>query len=170
MNLMRSKLFNYLITTVSGAILFWALQLVTGCGRKTEVHKKANYNEMFMTGSGSYGIVTSIRYGYSEDKLLFVVFESSYAPAPLHTDGRKVQRDADSWYIIKDRWINLPDGTKKYLPDSGAMFEYDCGAFTNQPINLTLPEFQGYLSVRPKSHYSIKTVEEYLTTSRTHPK
>lgn len=111
-----------------------------------------------------------VRYGYHGDQLLFVVFQTS-VNSEAHTEFKNAPisdtmkpGDVISQY---DHWIQLPDGTRKDLPSSRTMFEYDLsGTLTSRPIDVTLDELREWIASRPKI-YSIGKLEEFVAHWRT---
>lgn len=112
-----------------------------------------------------------IRYGYHGDQLLFVVFQTS-ATLQSHTEIKTVRltasREGAAAKPQLDHWIELPDGTRTDLPGSRMMFEYNLGAFTNRPVDVTLEEFRGFLASRPQKH-AIAQLEEFVAQQRKRP-
>jgi hypothetical protein len=112
-----------------------------------------------------------VRYGYHGDQLLFVIFQTS-VNGQSHTEF-KIAPISDSMKagtIVShyDHWIELPDGTRKDLPISRAMFEYDLGGtFSSRPVDVTLDEFRQWTASRPEI-YSIEKLEQFVAQQRKH--
>lgn len=105
-----------------------------------------------------------VRYGYHGGQLLFVVFQTSYT-GQSHTEFKTAQIfDPIKTGSIEphyDHWIELPDGTRKNLPNSRTIFEYDLGGnFISRPIDVTLDKFREWIASSPKV-YSIEKLEEF---------
>jgi hypothetical protein len=105
-----------------------------------------------------------VRYGYHNDQLLFVVFQTSYT-GQSHTEFKTTPIPdlikTSSIVPHYDHWIDLPDGTRKNLPNSRTMFEYDLGGdFASRPIDVTLDKFREWIASSPKV-YSIEKLEEF---------
>jgi hypothetical protein len=112
-----------------------------------------------------------VRYGYHGDQLLFVVFQTS-VNGESHTEFKIAPiPDPMKTSVIMtqyDHWIELPDGTRKDLPNSRAMFEYDLGGvFSNRPVDVTLDEFRQWTASRPEI-YSIEKLERFVVQQRKH--
>lgn len=110
-----------------------------------------------------------VRYGYHGDQLLFVVFQTS-VNRESHTEVNigPVPEPMKAGVVTShyDHWIELPDGTRKDLPSSRTMFEYDLGgAFTSRPIDVTLDELREWIASCPKIH-SIEKLEEFVAHRR----
>ena len=144
----------------SPVLLPIVLLLVTGCSNK----EPPFYEDHLQSGSP----LQDIRYGFRSDQLLFVVFQTS-ATLESHTEFKtgpiKAPENGDRIVSQLDHWIELPDGTRQDLPGSRMMFEYNFGAFTNRPIDVTLDEFRAFLVSRPEI-YSIERLEAFVAGQR----
>lgn len=128
-----------------------ALLALVGCAEHPTYYEKALRAERD-------GLVQAVRYGYHDDTLLFIVFESSYTRL-RHIGFQDIPRGGSEMHL--DRWIVLPDKTKQDLPTSKMMFEYRVGEFSNRPVDVTLAEFKSFLATHP-GNYSIHQLEEYI--------
>ena len=150
-------------------VLFpFILFFLTGCAKES-----AFYEPEFQSNDPhTPGAVEDVRYGYHGDQLLFVVFQTSLM-GESHTEFKIAPiPDPTKTPVITqhyDHWIQLPDGTRKDLPGSRMLFEYDLGgAFTNRPIDVTLDEFREWQASRPET-YSIENLEQFVAQHRKHP-
>jgi len=134
------------------------------------IYKPPFYEQKLQSGSLP---LQDVRWGCHGDQLLFVVFQTSVngeshtefkitpIPEPTTTPGHVITPHYD-------HWIELPDGTRKDLPSSRTMFEYELGgALTSRPIDVSLNEFREWIASRPKI-YSIEKLEEFVVQQRTH--
>ena len=139
--------------------------LLTSCGRQAAFYEP----ELQANDPRTTGAIQDVRWGYHGDQLLFVIFQTSIN-GESHTEGKitplPAQKNADDVIPHYDHWIELPNGTRKDLPGSRAMFEYDLGgAFTSRPIDVTLDEFREWIASRPQI-YSIEKLEEFAAGQR----
>ena len=146
---------------LSTVILFF----LTGCAKESAF----NEPEFQSNDPRTRGAVVDVRYGYHGDRLLFVVFQTTVM-GESHTEFKiaPVPDPMKTPVITQhyDHWIQLPDGTRKDLPGSRMMFEYDLGgAFTNRAIDVTLDEFREWQASSPET-YSIENLEEYVAHQR----
>jgi hypothetical protein len=131
-------------------------------------YKPAFYEGELQSG---YLPLQDVRYGYHGDQLLFVAFQTSVngeshtefkiapPPDPMTTPGHVI-------IPHYDHWISLPDGTRKGLPNSRTMFQYDLGgAFASRPVDVTLDEFRAWIASRPQV-YSIEALEVFVAVQR----
>ena len=134
--------------------------LLTCCSRHLAFYEP----ELQANDPRTTGAVQDVRWGYNGDQLLFVIFQTSIN-GESHTEGKitpiPAPKNADVYVPHYDHWIELPDGTRKDLPGSLTMFQYDLdGAFTSRPIDVTLDEFRGWIASRPQI-YSIEKLEDF---------
>lgn len=130
------------------------------------VYESSFAEDHFQSGSLP---LQDVRYGYHGDKLLFVVFQTS-VNGESHTEFKITPiSDATVSNVVithYDHWIGLPDGTRKDLPGSRTMFEYDLGgAFTSRVIDMTLDEFREWIASRPEI-FSIEKLEQFVAQQR----
>jgi hypothetical protein len=147
------------------ALLPVILLVLTGCAKESAFYE----SDLQSNDSRTRGAVEDVRWGYHGDQLLFVIFQTSIM-GESHTEVKiapiTAPKNADVVIPHYDHWIALPDGTRKDLPSSRTMFEYDLGgAFTNRPIDLTLDEFREWVASHPEI-YSIDKLEEYVAQQR----
>ena len=139
---------------------------MTGCGRQAAFYE----SELQANDPHTSGVAAQdVRWGYHGDRLLFVIFQTS-VNGESHTETKvtpiPAMKNADVSVPRYDHWISLPDGTRKDLPNSRMMFEYDLGgAFTSRPIDVTSDEFRAWIAPRPHT-YSIEKLEEFVAALR----
>ena len=92
--------------------------------------------------------VASVSYGFTDDKLHFVVFESAHKEIVPHASITTVTRPEG--YNMCSGFIRLPDGTKPDLPSSGRIYEFTSGTFASSPIDFTRRQLKNYLQSNPK--------------------
>ncbi|HKW28920.1 MAG TPA: hypothetical protein VJT54_06270 [Verrucomicrobiae bacterium] len=129
------------------------------------------YESALQSGTFPVQDVQDVRWGYHGNRLLFVVFQTS-VNGKSHTEFEiaPTPDPMKTGVIIPhyDHWIELPDGTRKELPGSRTMFEYDLGgAFTSRSIDVTLDEFRQWTASRPEI-YSVEKLEQFVARQRKH--
>ena len=92
--------------------------------------------------------VASVSYGFTDDRLHFVIFESAHKEIVPHASLTTVTRPEG--YNMCSGYIRLPDGTKPDLPTSGRIYEFTSGTFTSAPIDFTRQQLKAYLQTNPK--------------------
>lgn len=140
--------------------------LLASCGRHAAFYEP----ELQANDPRTSGVaVQDVRWGCHGDQLVFVIFQTS-VNGESHTDNKitpiPALKNADVYIPHYDHWIELPDGTRKELPSSRTMFQYDLGgAFTSRQIDVTLDEFREWIASRPRI-YSIEKLEDFAAQHR----
>jgi hypothetical protein len=161
-NIDRSSMFK--MKACIPIFVFLTLAIATGCIRQVSLPIRGSdggevrdegYTMAYDGSNSGY-----VDYGFTDDHLHFVVFESAYRRLVPHAKITWTSRAKGERFC--SGYIDLPDGSKPDLPTSNRIFELTFGKFASMPINFTRTQLKAYLDTDPMPP-TIEALERFIS-------